>query len=227
MTRDPDRLGRTTAEILLDTGSILFRPDRPFVFSSGWASPVFVDCKRLISFTVARDALLGLAIRRILGTVGYSSFDAIAGGEVAGVPFAAMIADRLHLPLIVVRKQARGLDPASQTEGALPPGGRVLLVEDVTTDGRSKAVFCQALRRAGASIDKAFVVFKYGIFDRVAGDLEGMGVRLFSLADWSDVLEVARERKAFVPEALAELERYLADPVAWSAEHGGADRLGA
>ncbi len=218
---DDTRLADETARILLDTGSVLFRPAEPFFFSSGWASPVFVDCKRLISFPLARNALLELAIRRIVHEVGYEAVDVIAGGEVAGVPFAAMIADRLHLPLVIVRKQAMGLGPGAQTEGVLTPGRRVLLVEDLTTDGRTKAVFCRGLRRAGAEVAKAFVIFKYGIFDHVVRDMDALGVTLFALATWTDVLRVARERQHFDEATLTAIQAYVADPVGWSKAHGG------
>ena len=216
-----DDLAETTAQILLDTHAILFQPEQPVFFSSGWASPVFVDCKRIISYPVARAALIELAIRKILSTAGYTAFDVIAGGEGAGVPFAAMIADRLHLPLVVVRQQAMGFGPRSQTDGVIEPGNRVLLVDDVTTDGRTKAVFCEGLRRAGADIRQVFVLFKYGIFDRVIRDLDQLDVTLSALATWSDVLRVARTRGALEADILDGIEAYIADPISWSERHGG------
>lgn len=221
ITRLPrDQSADMAAQILLDTASVYVRPD-PFFFSSGWASPVFVDVKRLIGFPVARTTLIELSIARILAGAGYESFDAIAGGEVAGVPFAAMIADRLHLPLLIVRKQAKGFGPGSQVEGALRPGARVLLVEDLTTDGRSKATFCSALARAGAMVRHAFVVFKYGIYDQVVRDLDSLGVQLFALASLFDIAAAARERSYFQPGEQAEVESFMADPVGWSEAHGG------
>jgi orotate phosphoribosyltransferase len=216
-----DDLAEMTAQILLDTHAILFQPEHPFFFSSGWASPVFVDCKRVISYPLARTTLIELAIRKILSTVGYEAFDIIAGGEGAGVPFAAMIADRLHLPLVVVRQHAMGFGPLAQADGVLEPGNRVLLVDDLTTDGRTKAVFCQGLRRAGAVVHQAFVLFKYGIFDHVIRDLDQLDVTLFALATWTDVLQVARQRNSLAPEILAGIEAYVVDPIGWSEAHGG------
>jgi orotate phosphoribosyltransferase len=216
-----DELAETTAQILLDTNAVLFQPDQPFFFSSGWASPVFVDCKHVISYPLARNTLIELAIRKILATVGYAALDVIAGGEGGGVPFAAMIADRLHLPLVVVRKQVMGFGRLAQTDGVVQSGHRVLLVDDLTTDGRTKAVFCEGLRRAGAKVSHAFVLFKYGIFDHVVRDLDQLGVTLFTLATWSDVLRVARERGALAPEVLEGIEAYVADPIGWSERHGG------
>ena len=215
-------LAETTAQILLDTDCVLFRPQEPFFFSSGWASPVFVDVKRLISYPLARNTLIELAVQKILATLGYQAFDVIAGGEVAGIPFAAMVADRLNLPLVVVRRQAKGYGPKAQLEGHLEPGKRVLMVEDLTTDGRTKGVFCDGLRRAGAHVSDAFVIFKYGIFDVVVRDLDARGVTLFSLATWDDVIRVAHRRGALDGETLKKIEGYIADPIAWSEVHGGA-----
>ncbi len=164
-----DVLAETMAQILLDTDAVVFQPEQPFFFSSGWASPVFVDCKRVISYPLARNTLIELAIRKILATVGYAAFDVIAGGEGGGVPFAAMLADRLHMPLAVVRKHAMGFGRLAQTDGVIQPGHRVLLVDDLTTDGRTKAVFCEGLRRAGAEVSHAFVLFKYGILTTWCG----------------------------------------------------------
>ena len=215
-------LAETTAQILLDTGCVLFRPHEPFFFSSGWASPVYVDVKRLISYPLARNKLIDLAVRKILDTVGYEAFDVIAGGEMAGIPFAAMVADRMNLPLVIVRKQAKGYGPGAQLGGRLEPGKRVLMVEDLTTDGRTKSVFCDGLRRAGAEVRHVFVIFKYGIFDFVARDLDSKELELFSLADWHDVMRVARARGALDADTLAEIDAYIADPIAWSEIHGGA-----
>jgi orotate phosphoribosyltransferase len=180
-----------------------------------------VDCKHVISYPLARNTLIELAIRKILATVGYAALDVIAGGEGGGVPFAAMIADRLHLPLVVVRKQVMGFGRLAQTDGVVQSGHRVLLVDDLTTDGRTKAVFCEGLRRAGAKVSHAFVLFKYGIFDHVVRDLDQLGVTLFTLATWSDVPRVARQRGALAPEILAGIEAYIADPIGWSERHGG------
>jgi orotate phosphoribosyltransferase len=214
-------IGRVTAQVLLDTGSILVRPGRPFVLSSGWASPVYLDIPRALSFPLARAALLRGAESRILSEVGFDGFDAVAATEQGGIAVAAMLAERLHLPFCTVRRHAQVFGPAERIEGALRPGARALLVSDVTTDGRSKARYCEALRRAGAEVRHIFVLFKWGIFDRVVTEVADLGAALFALATFEDVLPEAEARGALSAEALAELRRYLADPFAWSAAHGG------
>lgn len=214
-------IGRRTAQILLDTGCILLRPERPFIFSSGWASPVYLDIPRALSFPLARAALLDGAEARILDEVGFAGFDAVAATEQGGIALAAMLAERFRLPFVTVRRRAQGFGADAHIEGALKPGSRALLVSDVTTDGRSKARYARSLRQAGAEVGHVFVLFKYGIFDRVVTEVEDIGARLFALATWDDVLPEAERRGTLPAEALAELRTYLADPFAWSAARGG------
>src|SRR3954462_7245880 len=106
-------------------------------------------------------------------------------------------------------------------EGDVPEGKRTLLVEDLTTDGGSKIQFCQALRDAGAIVNHAFVVFFYGVFPGSFETLAHMDIVLHHLCTWWDVLEACRDRSYFAEPALAEVRRFLENPVAWSALHGG------
>ena len=96
--------------------------------------------------------------------VGYETIEAVAGGETAGIPFAAWIADRMGAPMAYVRKKPKGFGRQALIEGDVPEGKRTLLVEDLTTDGQSKIQFANALRDAGAIVNHAFVVFFYGVF---------------------------------------------------------------
>ena len=210
------------ASILLETNSVHFRPDEPFTFTSGRKSPVYIDCRRLISFPRARAKLMDLGAEMITRRVGYESLDAIAGGETAGIPFAAWMADRLMLPMQYVRKKPKGFGRNAQIEGHLKPGDRVLLVEDMTTDGRSKVNFCHALREAGAVVEHVFVFFFYDIFPEGKKILSELGVTLHSLATWWDVLEVAKNSGKFDKGKLKEVEKFMKDPAGWSKAHGGA-----
>ena len=212
---------RAAAKILLDTEAVLFRPDDPFIFTSGRASPVYVDCRRLISFPAARTALMDMAVEMLSREAGADAFDAVAGGETAGIPYAAWIADRLSLPMLYVRKKPKGFGRNAQIEGTFEAGARILLVEDLATDGGSKLNFVQALRDAGGRVAHCFVVFHYGIFPESVSSLAAEGVSLHGLATWHDVVAAADEAGTFTPEGLAEIRAFLAAPVAWSRAHGG------
>ena len=157
----------------------------------------------------------------ILDAIGAESLDVIAGGETAGIPFAAWMAERLALPMVYVRKKPKGFGRNAQIEGTFREGDRVLLVEDLATDGGSKLNFVEALRTAGASCAHAFVIFHYGIFPKSIADLEAKGVTLHALATWWDVLAVAEETGYLSGDGLAQVRAFLEDPETWSAEHGG------
>jgi orotate phosphoribosyltransferase len=160
-------------------------------------------------------------VEKINRHIGYESIEAVAGGETAGIPFAAWIADRMLAPMAYVRKKPKGFGRNALIEGDVPEGKRTLLVEDLTTDGQSKVQFAQALRDAGAIVNHAFVVFFYGVFPGALETLSRMDVTLHHLCTWWDVLEACRERPYFAEPALAEVRRFLENPVDWSKQHGG------
>ena len=209
-------IGGTAARILLEIGAVAFRSDDPFVHTSGRKSPSYIDCRRIISFPQARTRLTALAIETIRANIGYDRIDCVAGGETAGIPFAAWIADTLTLPMVYVRKQPKGFGRMAQIEGDLPEGSRVLLVEDLNTDGGSKRVFVDALRAAGAKVDHVLVVFHYGIFEASDANMREMAVNLSFLATWGDILQAARDGAYFDTATLDIVQAYLDDPLGWS-----------
>jgi len=161
---DKSFIADMTAKMMLEVKAVHFSEGKPFVFTSGWASPVYIDCRKLISYPRVRTALIDFATATIVREVGFEQFDTVAGGETAGIPYAAWIADRLSLPMQYVRKKPKGFGRGAQIEGHIEEGARTLLVEDLTTDGRSKVNFCQALRDAGAIVEHVLVMFYYDIF---------------------------------------------------------------
>ncbi len=218
--------GRLVARILLEIGAVNFRPDEPYTLTAGWASPVYIDCRRIISFPRARRRVIALAKDALERDAGFEVFDAVAGGETAGIPYGAWLADALDLPMLYVRKKPKGFGRMAQIEGTFTAGARVLLVEDLATDGGSKLVFCNALRGAGAEVSHAFVVFFYGVFPGALKALEEAGLSLHFLANWWDVLEEAEAQRAFPHKTLEAVRAFLQDPVGWSETHGGRGRDG-
>jgi orotate phosphoribosyltransferase len=218
---DRNFIAEMTAKMMLEVKAVHFSEGKPFVFTSGWASPVYIDCRKLISYPRVRSTLIDFATATIVRDVGFEQFDTVAGGETAGIPYAAWIADRLSLPMQYVRKKPKGFGRGAQIEGHIEEGARTLLVEDLTTDGRSKVNFCKALRDAGAVVDHVFVTFYYDIFPESKRILKEIDVRLHHLATWWDVLRVVKGGAYFESRVIDEVERFLNAPAAWSAEHGG------
>ncbi|KMQ80065.1 Orotate phosphoribosyltransferase [Candidatus Burkholderia pumila] len=214
---DRQTISDITAKMLLEVQAVHFNAEKPYIFTSGWASPVYIDCRKLISYPRVRRGLMEIAETTILRDVGYEQIDAVAGGETAGIPFAAWIADRLMVPMQYVRKKPKGFGRNAQIEGLLTEGQRVLLVEDLTTDSRSKINFINALRTAGAKVNDCFVLFHYNIFKESVSVLKDIDVDLHALATWWDVLRVAKEQGYFETKTLDEVEKFLHAPAEWSA----------
>ena len=222
---DKEAISELTAKMLIEVEAVRFSADEPFMFTSGWASPVYIDCRKLISYPRVRNTLMDFAASEITRNIGFESLESIAGGETAGIPFAAWIADRLMLPMQYVRKKSKGFGRNAQIEGDFKDGDRILLVEDLTTDGNSKIKFCEVLRDAGAVVDHTFVVFYYDIFPHTREALDKIGLQMHSLATWWDVLKIAKKNNYFDTGTIGEVEKFLHNPMDWSAAHGGASSL--
>ena len=212
-----EEIARLTARMLLEIKAVHFNAEEPFILASGLPSPTYIDCRKLISYPRIRSTLMDFMAVTVLRDAGFEAFDNIAGGETAGIPFAAMVAERLALPMTYVRKKPKGYGRNARIEGAMTEGQRVLLVEDLTTDGGSKLSFVDAIRETGATCGHTAVIFYYDIFPETTERLAGHGVALHHLCTWWDVLAEARAQGAFDVATLSEVESFLADPRAWQA----------
>ena len=210
-----DEIARLTARMLLEIGAVHFNADEPFILASGLPSPTYIDCRKLISYPRIRATLMDFLTVTVMRNAGLEAFDNIAGGETAGIPFAALVAERMALPMTYVRKKPKGYGRGARIEGQMSVGQRVLLVEDLTTDGGSKISFVDAIRETGATCGHTAVIFYYGIFPDTLKTLGDHGVELHHLCTWWDVLAEARAQNAFTPETLAEVEAFLKAPRAW------------
>ena len=214
-----EEISRLTARMLWEIGAVHFMDDKPFIFASGLPSPVYIDCRKLISFPRIRSTLMDFLTCTIMRDAGFEAFDNIAGGETAGTPFAALVAERMGLPMTYVRKKPKGYGRNARIEGVMTEGQRVLLVEDLTTDGGSKLSFVDAIRETGATCNATAVIFYYGIFEGVEKALGDHGVQLMYLCTWWDVLAEAKARGAFDAETLDGVEEFLRSPAEWQARH--------
>lgn len=215
------KIALETAKMLIEVEAILFNAQTPFIFASGWASPVYTDMRKLISYPRLRRRLIAYAVTTIEQEIGYENLDVIAGGETAGIAYAAWIADQMMLPMQYIRKKPKGYGRNAQIEGVVREGARALLVEDLATDGSSKVNFCNALRASGQSCEHAFVFFFYDIFNHTGKIMGDLGVTLHHLVTWRDVLSLARQGSLFDSPTLDEVETFLRAPAQWSAAHGG------
>jgi orotate phosphoribosyltransferase len=203
---------RTVARHLLEIEALAFRPDAPATTPGGRTTPLVIDGRKLIAHPRLRRRLVTLAAEQLAETCGIEAFDAVAGAETAGLPFAAWLADELMLPMLYVRKQPKGFGRNAAIEGRLADGARVLLVDDVATDGGSKLAFADALRAAGARVDHALVVCAAGIWPDAERAVREAGLTLHALTTWRHLAAAARAEAWLPPDLIDEIDAFLAAP---------------
>jgi orotate phosphoribosyltransferase len=210
--------------MLLETGAIAFYKERPFVFVSGRISPVYIDCRRLLSFPEVREEIIVEMAKMAESAIGLDNIDVVAGGETAGIPYAALVSQKLKKPMIYIRKQPKGYGGTKQIEGILDAGKRVLLVEDLITDGLSKLRFNIGIRGAGAKMTHCLCVFDYAS-DRLNQhegkiNLAKNDISLHVLANWDDVLDTGLAKNYFSEKQNQQIVDFLNDPENWGRKMG-------
>ncbi len=221
--RSPEQkaAGAATAKMLLDIKAVNFRPKEPYILTAGWASPVYIDCRWVISFLEERRKIIGLGADLLRASIDVKALDLVAGGETAGIPYGAWLSEALDKPMLYIRKKPKGFARNAQIEGDMPAGSHVLLVEDLATDGGSKIMFIEALRAGDATVTDIFVVFYYSAFPGAEETMKKAGVNLHYLANWWDVLAQAEAGNYFSSDDLQGVKDFLADPLGWSVANGG------
>jgi orotate phosphoribosyltransferase len=217
-------VAQRVAEILLATESIQAYRQNPFVFVSGRISPVYIDCRKLLSFPAERDFIVTALARVAEAEIGLQNIDVVAGGETAGIPYASFVAHLIKKPMIYIRKQPKGYGGTKQIEGILDAGKRVLLVEDLITDGLSKLRFNIGIRGAGAKMTHCLCIFDYAS-DRLKQHegkeaLARNDIQLHVLANWDDVLDTGTSKKYFTEEQKKQIIEFLKDPENWGRKMG-------
>ena len=201
------------AEKLIDIKSVQFSFNNHFTLTSGLKSPVYVDCRKIISFVEERTLIMDTAIKYI--NENKLEFDLVAGGETAGIPYAAFISEKIKKPMVYIRKQPKGFGKNQQIEGNFNKNQKAILVEDLATDGGSKIIFVEAMRKAGLAVKDIFVIFYYDIFKFEESALSKLNINLHSLCTWKDIISVLERRNTFSQTDIENLKEFLSRPDDW------------
>ena len=201
------------AKILIDIESVRFSFKKPFVLTSGHKSPVYVDCRKIISFKKERNIILNYAEQYFKQNK--INFEILAGGETAGIPYAAFLAERLQKKMIYVRKKPKGFGKDQQIEGNFNKGQKAILIEDLATDGGSKVVFIKAMRKFHLKVSDVFVIFYYNIFDVSQTPISSLNITIHSLCSWNNIVNVLSRKKIISKKNLDNLKLFLNDPKKW------------
>tara|TARA_Y100000768_G_C23962375_1_gene676052 strand:- start:1003 stop:1638 length:636 start_codon:yes stop_codon:yes gene_type:complete len=206
-------MSKKIAEKLINIGSVQFSFENHFTLTSGLKSPVYVDCRRIISFVEERDFIMNEAINYFKKNK--LQFDLIAGGETAGIPYAAIISEKIKKPMLYIRKKPKGFGKNQQIEGDFKENENTILIEDLATDGGSKVIFVEAIRKAKLKVKDIFVIFYYDIFNFKDSVLSKLDVNIHSLCTWKDIIAVIEEKNLYNQDDINNLKKFLSNPDDW------------
>lgn len=181
-------VARQAAGYLLDIKAVLLRPSEPFVWASGWHSPIYCDNRKILSYPQMRSMFAMWMSERVKEL--YPDAQVIAGVATGAIALGALVADRLSLPFIYVRPKPKDHGTGSQIEGILEKGSKVVVIEDLISTGMSSLAAVDALRKAGANVLGMVAVFTYG-FELSVSRFKEEGVKLDTLSDYNALLEEA------------------------------------
>jgi orotate phosphoribosyltransferase len=203
------------AEQLLKIKAVQLRTENPFRWASGWRSPVYCDNRLTLSFPAFRAEITAALVAMIRKK--YPQATGVAGVATAGIPQGALVADRLGLPLIYIRSEAKKHGMGNQIEGRLQPELNYVVVEDLISTGGSSLAAVKALHDAGGQAVGVAAVFDYG-FSHAAAAFQEANVDCQSLVKLDDLLAKAVENQYIQPAEMEVIQEWRRDPVAWTAK---------
>lgn len=210
------RVAEKIAKILLSIKAISLNPKKPYRYSSGILSPIYTDCRLLMSHPKERNQIRDF-YAEALKQVG--SFDVIAGTATAGIPHAAWIADKLKLPMVYVRGKAKDHGKGNQIEGKIKKKQKVAVIEDLISTGGSSVETVRAIRKAGGNSSYIFSVITYGM-KKSEDNFKSNKIKLISLTDFATVVKVAEQIGYIKSKDKDIILQWAKDPSSWGKKMG-------
>ena len=206
-----EETSRNVAKILLTIGAVSLNVRKPFRFSSGILSPVYTDCRLIMSYPKERKIVINLFSKMVLSN---GSFDVIAGTATAGIPHAAWIAEKLSLPMIYTRNKPKDHGKGNLIEGVLKKRQKVAVVEDLISTAQSSVATVNAVRSVGAIANIIFAITTYNLPESKKAAVENK-IKLMSLTNLSDLSFIALENKHITHRENNIILQWAKDPASW------------
>lgn len=206
-------VARLLAEKLLKISALKLQPANPFVWASGWNSPIYTDNRRTLSYPEVRSFIKVELTRTIMEQ--FPDAEAIAGVATGAIAQGALVADMLGLPYAYVRSTPKDHGLENLIEGDLRQGQKVVVIEDLVSTGKSSLKAVEAIRNAGCEVTGMVALFTYG-FPVAEENFADAGVKLVTLSNYNAMLEVALSTKYITEADLETLHQWREDPANWT-----------
>lgn len=201
-----------TAELLLQINAIKLQPQNPFLWASGWNSPIYCDNRVILSYPPIRNYVREHMARQIENL--YGKPDVIAGVATGAIGIGMLVADYLNLPFVYVRPEAKSHGRQNQIEGKMEPNQSVVVVEDLISTGKSSLNAVNALLEAGANVKGMIAVFTYG-FNLANENFKKTGIDLHTLSDYDHLVSQAEKDNYISKKDIETLSSWRENPEQW------------
>lgn len=202
-----------TAELLLQINAIKLNSKTPFLWASGWKSPIYCDNRIILSYPPIRNYIRDEFAKNIENKFGKP--DVIAGVATGAIGIGILVAEELGLPFVYVRPEPKKHGRQNQIEGVLQKGQNVVVVEDLISTGKSSLQAVEALRESGANIKGMTAIFSYG-FEVAATNFKEKNVELFTLSNYENLLYLAQQKGYITEDEQETLSQWRKNPSEWN-----------
>lgn len=197
---------------LLETKAVKLSPEKPFLWASGWHSPIYCDNRKLLSYPSIRKDIIAAFVSVI--TENFKNVDIIAGVATGAIAWGALVAEKLDKPFIYVRPKPKDHGLGAQVEGELPKGAKVVVIEDLISTGKSSLSAVDALEKNGAIVEGMVAIFSYHFIKSIRA-FEEANVTLYTLSQYETLLDLAVEKNYIDGAMLNLLKEWRINPELW------------
>ena len=201
-----------TAELLLKLKAIKLNPNDPFIWTSGWKSPIYCDNRILLSDPKSRNIIANYFSEIIKNK--YDDVEVIAGVATGAIGIGILVAQKLNLPFIYVRPEAKKHGRKNQIEGKISENQKIVVIEDLISTGKSSLNAVKALRESNLEVMGMVAIFTYG-FDKSIENFEKDKVNLSTLSDYNELIKKAIDIKYISEKDSDTLKKWNEDPENW------------
>jgi orotate phosphoribosyltransferase len=207
-----ENISKKIADYLLQIKAIKLQPSNPFTWASGWKSPIYCDNRKTLSFPVVRTYIRDSFAFTVAEQ--YPEAELIAGVATGAIAHGALVAEKLGLPFIYVRSEAKGHGLGNQIEGYYEKGQKVVVIEDLISTGGSSLTAVKALREAGCEVLGMVAIFTYG-FKKATDGFAEEKCRLDTLSNYNVLIDCAMNSGYIGQSEVETLKKWRIDPPGW------------
>lgn len=201
------------AQSLLQIKAINLKPANPFIWASGWKSPIYCDNRKTLSYPQVRTYIRQQFVDAIKEN--FPNADVIVGVATGGIALGALVAEAMGLPFAYVRSSAKGHGMQNLIEGEVSKDQNVVVIEDLISTGGSSLKAVQALREKESNVLGMLAIFTYG-FDVAEKNFTKNKCRLITLSDYNSMIDFAIESNHLPKEDINSLIDWRKNPSEWN-----------